>query len=185
MQTVETKTKTREELLLGAAAEMRSMAEGLAANTAETQEPRELTAAEKEVYRKSMDDVVKAIAQENQYSCPPYRKMLYWFLFARAEKKHPPKEILEQLKTTNRKTFEYCVGKFDALLGDAPAICQEIVLAKLLKALEPEEAEYKKEVARQNAFDAVLDALSEWSTRRLTLLAKQIKNGKISAVAAN
>jgi hypothetical protein len=177
--------KSGEELLLGATAEMRKMAEELGANTAETRELEEPTAAEIEIFRKSVAEVVKAFTEEYKYYTPPYRRMLYMFLFARAEKKYPPRKILEQLKTTNRETFEYCVGKFDALLGEAPAIGQEIILAKLLKTLEPEEVEYKKEEARQNAFDAVLDALSEWSTRRISLLAKQIKNGEMSIVTAN
>jgi hypothetical protein len=185
METQETKTKTEEELLLGVAAGMRSMAEGLAANRAETRELKEPTEAEKKVFQKSVAEVVKAFTEEYKYYAPPYRRMLYMFLFAKAEKKHPPKEIMEQLKTTNREAFEYYVGKFDALLGDVPAIGQEIILAKLLKALEPEQRKYEKEQARDEAFDKVLDALSGWSTRRISLLAKQIKNGEMSVVAAN
>jgi hypothetical protein len=184
MQSVK-EAKSREELLSGAAAKMREMGEELGANTTETRELKEPTAAEKEVFQKSVAEVVKAFTEEYKYNAPPYRRMLYMFLFARAEGKQPPREIAEQLKITNKEYLEYSVGKFDVLLGDAPAICQEIILAKLLKALEPEEAEYKKEEARQNAFDAVLDALSEWSTRRISLLAKQIKSGEMSVVAAN
>jgi hypothetical protein len=163
MQGVKTRNKNEEALLA----------------EAETQELKEPTAIEKKKFQESVANLVEAFSQEYSIYAPPYRKMLYWFLFARTEKKMPPKEIIEQLKTTNRENFEYCVGKFDAIAGEIPAIGQQIILAKLLKNLEPEEAEYEKEAAHNEAFDKVLDAISEWTTEELLSLAGRIKNGAL------
>ncbi|MFZ0035688.1 MAG: hypothetical protein WAK60_11970, partial [Sedimentisphaerales bacterium] len=164
MQNVETKTKSGEELLLGAAQSMRSMAEELHTNTAEPRELKKPTAAEKKKYQEAITNLVEAFTQEYAAYSPPYQQMLYWFLFARAEGRTPPAKIAEQLKTTDKENLEYCVSKFDALLGNEPAIAQEIILARLLKALEPEIAKYEKEIARNEAFDKIFDALSECTT---------------------
>jgi hypothetical protein len=98
----------------------------------------------------------------------------------RAIRAKPPFEITEEFDSEHgRKTFNYCIEKFNTGFGDLPEIVQAIIFNRLLKSLEPEEAEYEKEEARQNAFDEVLDALSEWTTEELVYFAGQIKSGAL------
>ncbi len=144
-----------------------------------------MTATEEREYKKSVEFVVKAVASEFDCYCPPFRRKLYLYLAAKAAKKRVLPEIAKEVKLDKNGIYSHCIKKYNELFGQIPAEGQLIVLAKLFNALGVEQAAYEKEIARDEAFNGLLDALAEWTTERVELLTKQIKDeGKILAAAS-
>jgi hypothetical protein len=128
--------------------------------------------------RKSVDVVVEAMVEEFSGYVPPWKKRLYTYLLAIVKGENPqrPKDLKSK---GSIESFDYCIEKYNELFGDIPGPVQQIILERQLKATEVEQIEYEKENARQEAFDKVLDALSDWTTGELLYLAERIKNGAL------
>ena len=177
MQGVKTQKRIKEALPVGSDEEIRQL-----------DEP---TEAVKKKFRESVDNIIEALNQEFGFYVPPFQRKLYLYLFAKAAGKTPPPEIAKEIELDKYETYDYCIKKYNKLFGELPGIAQELVLAKLLKALEPLEKEYEEEMVRDGARDELIDFVHNSGlsyteqTNVYKDLLEQAKNNELMAVAAN
>lgn len=177
MNGVKMKKRNKEALPIGSAEEIRQL-----------DRP---TAAEKEQFRRAVADAVELLDQELGLYAPPYRRNLYTYLFAKAAGLTPPPEIAKEVELDGYKNYGWSIEKYNKLVGDVHGIIQQAMLAKLLKALEPVEAEYEREMERDQAKDDLIDfvhnsglSYTEQASVYKELL-EQVKNNELMVAIAS
>ncbi len=128
-----------------------------------------------DVEQESQAVAARTIADEFAMFVPPFRKTMYMYLTARAEGKQPPEEIAEALESAEKNIVDRYVKKFDEITCEISPLGQKTILAKLLKALEPEEAEHEQELARDEARDELLNSVGELPIPSQTMMYKSLK----------